>query len=216
MEKGASKPTGTSSAGWRFNPTSETRLVTGNMIGTPIVGATEVFLERNGPAAGASVVAALPQWREHLRPNTPALGLIGARKYPYPFIADLVRTMMHVTHVADEDAFLREYAAAGIDRSMTTTMRTMLRFTRPEHLAARGQESWRAFHDTGTVRVTIDGNDYMTRVTDWQRHEVIVCKIAMEVRRRIFERMGLKLTMVRRERCVGWGHEDCVIRIRWT
>jgi hypothetical protein len=186
------------------------------MIGTPIVGACEVFLERHGPAAGAAVVAGLPQWREHLRPNTPALGLIGARKYPYIFIADLVRTMMSVTHAHDEDAFIRETAAAGIDRSMTTTMRTMLRFTRPEQLAAKAQESWSAFHDTGTVRVTIDGKDYLARVTDWQRHEVIVCKIALEVRRRIFERMGLKPTLARRERCVGWGHDDCVVRIRWT
>ena len=195
--------------------TSDSRLITGTLLGTPILGSVEYFLEKYGPAAGGNIVASLPQWRDFVRPNAPALGLLSARRYPYAFLSDVVKAMVKTARVGDEDAFIREIAAAGIDRAMSTTMRTMLRIATPQQLAASGQASWSSFHDTGRVEATSVGKEYYVRTTEWHRHEVIVCKISMEVRRRILERMGLRNVTARRERCLGWGHDDCVVRLRW-
>ena len=213
MEDNFGRRSGTS--GTRPAVSSEPRLGVGNLIGTPMVGSADEFIERYGPAAASSVVAALPQWREYVRPNAPSLGLIGARKYPYAFVSDLVRAMAKSVRAPDEDLYIRQIAAAGIDRSMSTTMRTLLRLSKPKAYADHAQETWSAFHDTGRVIATVTGNEYIARVTDWQHHEVVVCKISLEVRRRIFEKIGLKLVLARREKCVAWGHDACVNLFRW-
>ena len=63
----------------------------GRMVGTPIVASVRAFEQKYGRAAVADVVSRLPeQWRELVHPNREACGLLGARWYPYAFIADWV------------------------------------------------------------------------------------------------------------------------------
>lgn len=187
------------------------------MIGTPVVGAIEYFLKKYGPAAGHEVIARMPpRWAGMMVPNSKNLGLLGGKWYPYAFVADAVRAMMAAVHVEDEDAFIRELAAAGIDASVGTVARILLRYAAtPETLAAHAQPAWQLFHDSGHVAVTCTSHEYISTISDWHNHEAIVCRIAMEVRRRLIERTGRKVIECRRDKCVAWGHKVCVIRIRW-
>lgn len=187
------------------------------MMGTPLVGAIEYYLARYGRVAGHETVVRIPaRWRPLLEPHAPALGVLGSRKYPYPFIGDVVRTMAAVAKVPDEDAFFRELAVAGIDASLNTAMRVLLRYaSTPSSLAARGNEAWRMFHDSGHVTAVATEGEYLATTSEWANHDVVVCKVVMEVRRRLIERTGKSNVIARREKCLAWGHDVCSTRIRW-
>ncbi len=192
--------------------------VVGNMAGTPIAAAARHFEQKYGRAAASDVVTRIPaRWRELLRPNTEAMGLLGSRWYPYAFLADWIYTAKIVVHAPDEDAFIRELAWAGIDGSMSTGMRAMARWLgSPRAFAEHSQESWRLFHDTGIVSVTTIGeHELRRRVVDWQGHNVVVCKVVAEVFTRTFSKTGVREARCRREECVGWGHKACVFHITW-
>jgi hypothetical protein len=189
----------------------------GRMVGTPIVAAARHFELRYGRAAVGEVVARIPeQWRSLLNPNAHAFGLLGARWYPYAFIADFVTTARNVVH-RGEDEFIRELAVAGIDGSMSTVMRAMIRwFTSPRAFAERSRDSWRLFHDTGVMSVpTLTDHEVRRRVTDWSGHNVIVCKVVSEVFARSFSKTGVTGVKSVREECVSWDREACVFRITW-
>jgi hypothetical protein len=190
----------------------------GNMIGTPIVAAARWFEQRYGKAAAADVIARIPaQWREHLRPNVEAMGLLGGRWYPYGFLADFVFTAKNVVRAPDEDLFIRDLSYAGIDGSMSTGMRAMARwFASPRSFAERSQESWRLFHDTGVVSVpTLADREVRRRVSGWQGHNVTVCKVVQHVFARTFSKTGIRNARCRREECLAWGHESCTFHIQW-
>ena len=189
----------------------------GAMLGTPIVGSIDYFLQAYGRAAAHEVAARLPApYRADIDPHAPTLGFIGSRWYRYALIGELVRTMVAVVKV-DEDDFVRAMAVAGIDASINTVMRMLLRFAiTPSALAARGQEAWNLFHDSGRVTIlAVTEKSYVAQVTDWPNHDTVVCRIVTEVRRRLIERTGVGQTVATREKCVAWGHPACVSRIRW-
>lgn len=188
----------------------------GNMVGTPIVAAFEHYLRVHGAAAGHEVFARTsPRHRSLLSPHAPVLGLLGAKWYPYPFCAELLKNAAAAVR-ADEDAFLRELAVAGIDGSIGTVARILLRYAAsPSSLAARGQEAWNMFHDEGRVSVDLTERRYVVSIHDWTHHEPLVCKISKEVRRRLLERAVGGPVEAHRDRCIGWGHEACVVRLEW-
>ena len=191
--------------------------VVGRIVGTPIVAGARHFQLTYGRAACMDVVARLaPQWRYLVDPNADVFGFLGARWYPYGFIAEFMNCAKTVVR-KDEDEFLREMAFAGIDGSMSTVMRAMLRwFSSPRAFAERSQDSWRLFHDTGVMSVpTLTDHDVRRRVTDWQGHNVVICKIVAEVFARTFSKTGVSNVRVRREECVSWGRDACVFHIKW-
>ncbi len=70
------------------------------------------------------------------------------------------------------------------------------------------------FHDCGRVSVVSEEREYAVTVADWANHDGYVCRIAMEVRRSLIERTGRRVE-ARRERCVSFGHDVCVVRLKW-
>ena len=191
----------------------------GSMAGTPIVGAVRHFQHRYGATASHETIVQLPRkWRAFVRPHAPALGLLGARRYPYAFIGDLARAMSRAVHRHGDPTFVNELAVAGIDAAMDTSARVMLRLAAtPKMLASRGQEIWNLFHDTGRVTLRALGpNDYVSSITHWMNHDDVVCRICVEVRRRVFERAGLRDVRGERLDCAGAGGASCVTRISWA
>jgi hypothetical protein len=191
----------------------------GNFYGTGVLGAIDHFIAKYGAAAAHAAVARLsPTARIYVAPNAPSLGILGARKYPYAFIGELMRAMMHVVHAKDEDAFIREMTAAGIDNTLNTVGRIVLKYiATPQLIAENAQRLWTTFHDSGMLRVTpLGDHEYVAEVTAWPNHDVIVCKVAAEARRRILERAGGKNVQVSRERCQAWGHDSCVFHVWWS
>jgi hypothetical protein len=155
-------------------------------------------------------------WRPLLLPHAPMIGIVGSRRYPYAFIGEIVRTMLAVVKHPDEDVFVRELAIAGIDASVSTAMRLLLRYAAtPESLAERAQEAWNMFHDSGRLTTSLGPREYVTRIDAWPNHDVIVCKVCMEVRARLLVRTGLRHVTARREKCQGWGHDVCITRVQW-
>jgi hypothetical protein len=190
----------------------------GNLRGSTIVGGLEHFERRYGPAAAQSVVAAIsPEWRRLVVPNTPLFGLLPSRLYPYAFVGELIRTMARVVKATDEDAFVRELAAAGVDATLGTIHRLVLRWVAtPRDYAKRAQEVWDQYHDAGRVTVlSITDREYLVQMSELPAHDVTVCKVVLEGRRRILMKTGVNIVDARREKCITWGHEVCVMRYRW-
>lgn len=190
----------------------------GCFFGTGIVGGVDAFVHRYGPAAANEVVAKLlPTYPQFVRPNAPVMGLLGARRYPYPFVGAMFRAMIAAVR-ADEDRFLRDITSAGIDATLSTVGRIILRYAvSPWATAGRAQEIWDTFHDAGRVTIEkISDHEYLAVLSEWPSHDTTVCKVCMEARRRVVERTGVRGLEVRREKCQGWGHEACVTRVRWT
>jgi hypothetical protein len=190
---------------------------TGNLRGSSIVGGLEYFERRYGRAASHEVVSMLaPQWRPLVKPNVPLLGLLPSRLYPYPFVGDLVRMMARVSK-RDEDVLIREVTDAAVDSTLGTVHRLVLRWVAtPRDYARRAQEVWDQYHDAGRVTVlTVNDHEYLVQISDLPVHDVTVCKICLEGRRRILEKTGVTITDARREKCVTWGHDVCVMRYRF-
>ena len=190
----------------------------GNFYGSGIVGAVDYFTKRYGNAAAAAAVAKLqPRWPTLVSPNAERLGILGAKLYPYAFVGEMVRAMIAIVKPPDEDAFIRELVAAGMDITLSTVNRVLLRYvlTRKDH-AARAQDIWNAYHDSGVVKVLVSTNDeYTVELSDWPAHDVSVCKICLEARRRVLEKSGLRNVDASRIKCQAWGHDVCVMRFRW-
>ena len=189
----------------------------GNLRGSTIVGGLTYFERRYGRSASHEVVSLLaPQWRPLVKPNTPVLGLLPSRLYPYPFIGELVRTMARVVK-RDEDELIREVTTAAVDETLGTVHRLILRWVAtPKDYARRAQEVWDQYHDAGRVTVlSVNENEYVVQLSDLPAHDVVVCKICLEGRRRILEKTGVTITDARREKCITWGHDVCVMRYRF-
>jgi hypothetical protein len=189
----------------------------GNFHGSGIVSAVEYFVQKHGNAAANDVVAKLPrEHRQFVKPNSPNLGLLGARMYPYPFVGELVRTMIAVVHPPDEDAYIREIVAAGMDATIGTINRIILRYiATPADHAANAQRIWNLYHDSGVVKVLVaTQQEYTVENADWPNHDVTVCKICLEARRRVLEKTGVPRVDATRLKCQAWGHESCVFRFR--
>lgn len=176
------------------------------------------FEQRYGPAAAHGVIARLPSaWRGLVKPNAPAMGILGARIYPYPFIGDLVRTMRDVTSSRDEDAFVRELVLAGMDVLVGTMHRVLVRWlVTPSTFLSKRQEIWELYHEGGKLNVLSQADkSYTIEDADWTNTEAIVCKINLEGRKRMLELMGMRKVESVREKCRAWGHESCITRFRW-
>lgn len=190
----------------------------GNLRGSTVVGALEVFEQRYGRAASHEVITTLPaEWRSLVRPNTPVMGLLPSKLYPNQFIGEIVRAMARVVRASDEDAFIRELTNAGIDATLGTVNRLILRWVAtPYEYAKRAQDVWDQYHDSGRVTVlSVTDHEYLVQISEWAHHDVTVCKISLEGRRRLLEKTGVRVLDGRREKCVGWGHDVCVMRYRW-
>lgn len=188
----------------------------GNFYGTGLRGGMEWFVRTFGPAAGHAVVARMPAaHRGQLDAHEAGLGILGARKYSYAFVGELFRTMA-ITVKMDEDAFIRDVVNHGVDATLNTVGRAILRYAvSPQMICSRAQEMWNTFHDSGRITIlSLNDSEYLAQLSEWPNHDTVVCKIGAEARRRILEKTGLKVE-VRRERCQAWGHEACTYRARW-
>lgn len=145
------------------------------------------------------------------------MGLLPTKLYPYPFIGDLVRTIGRVIKAPDEDRFIHDITFAGMDLTLSTINRVILRWVAtPQDHAKRAQEIWNHYHDSGRVTVlSATDHEYVVQLAEWPNHDVTVCKICLEARRRVLEKTGEKITESRREKCIGWGHDVCVARYRF-
>jgi hypothetical protein len=86
----------------------------------------------------------------------------------------------------------------------------------PATVAAKSPELWSVFHDCGRLSiVSIGEHEFLSEVSGWPHHDVMVCKLGVEGGRRIVERTGVKNVTARREKCQAWGHDACLTRVRW-
>jgi hypothetical protein len=196
----------------------DTGTTLGNFLGTGLRGGAEWFVQKHGPAAAHAVCSKLPpMWRKLVDPHDAAMGILGARKYPYAFAGEVMRQMAAAVR-ADEDRFLREMTIAGVDATLNTVARVLLKYlVSPNDIVGRAQEAWNTFHDSGRVSIVgASTNEYTANVTEWPNHDVTVCKVCAEARRRIIERTGVKNVEVQRVKCQAWGHELCSFRVRWS
>jgi hypothetical protein len=188
------------------------------MFGSAFVGVMDAFVQRYGTVATHDAVTRLPaQWRPLVQPHAPRLGILGAKKYPYPFINELVKAMAAAVRAPDEDAFIEMLGSYGVDATLDTVERFALRYlVSPQSVAAKSPEIWRMFHDCGTLTITsCTDREFLSEVSHWPQHDVIVCKLGVGGGRRIVERTGAKNVEARREKCRSWGHDVCLTRIRW-
>lgn len=190
----------------------------GNLRGSAVSGGLGYFADRYGKAAIHEIYARQPpDVRVWMNPHAPMLGLLPTRLYPYPNIGRLLRTMAQVVHAVDEDAFLRALTNAAIDGTMSTVNRLALRWlVSPETYGRRAQEIWNLYHDSGRVSVLPSApNELVVQISDWPNHDVTVCKVCVEGRRRILELIGVRPVEARRSKCKQWGDSVCVQYLRW-
>src|SRR5437016_14260 len=113
----------------------------GTLLGTAIVGGVERFVAVYGRAAGHTVIEQLtPTTRAWIDPHAAALGFLGARRYPYVVVGEILRIMAKVVRASNEDEFIRDLAVAGLDAALGTVARGALRvMITPSMLASRVQ-----------------------------------------------------------------------------
>ncbi len=191
----------------------------GHLYGTAFRGAITGFLGHYGHAAGSEVVSKIDaRYRAFVQPNHVSLGILASRKYPYAFVGELLRTMHTTVRAADEDAFIRQLGRWGVDATLDTVERVLIRYlVSPQAVAQRAPELWRIFHDCGRLTILkLTDTEFHSEVADWPHHDIRVCKLAVEGGRRLVERSGKTNVDAGRTKCQAWGHPTCVTRIKWT
>ena len=188
----------------------------GNLLGTAIVGGIEWFIKRYGNVAAHSVLAQMPPAMQlWFSPNAPALGVLGARRYPYPVVGEVVRTMARVVKVPEDD-LARDMAIAGCDATLGTVARGVLRhLVTPRAMASNAQSMWDEFHDSGRLVARATDDEYLSEVHEWENHDVLVCKMSVAVCAWLIGRMGKQDVAVTRVSCRAWGHDVCTTRVRF-
>lgn len=194
-------------------------IAAGRFRGSALYHSFAHFEARHGPAAAHAVIARLPPaWRALVSPNAKALGILGARLYPYAFVGDAVRAMRDVVHAKDEDAFVRDLTVAGLEALLSTMHRVLLRWlVTPGAFLEHRQEIWNMYHDSGRLNVLSQSeSSYAIEDADWPNTDPIVCKVNLEGRRIMLERMGLRRVEAIREKCRAWGHPSCITHFKWS
>jgi hypothetical protein len=194
----------------------------GHLRGTAVVGALDHYVKRFGaPAAHETFKRLSAAARSYVDPHAPAMGLLGSRSYPYAVVGEILRVAGEVVRIP-EDAFLREVTAAAVDAQLGTVGRVLVHYLGSvELMLSRAQANWDLFHDSGRVHVlSITDRDYVVQVTELANHDVTVCKVSAEGRRRIAERIRSATekrpdVQVFREKCVAWGDDACITRVRY-
>lgn len=191
--------------------------VEGSFLGSGLVGGVQHFLKTYGNVAAHSVIARLsPSARLWVKPNADNFGILGAKKYPYAFVGELVRAMAAAVR-KNEDEYCREFAQKGVDFTLETVNRVVLRYMiSPQSLTERAQELWNMYHSSGRIQTEwVNKSEYLVFIHEWRDHDVTVCKVCMEARRHIVALTRVHDLEVRREKCQAWGHDVCCNRVRW-
>jgi len=189
----------------------------GHLRGAGLLGAIDMCLARFGRSASHEVIARLtPAARAMVAPHEPSMGISPGRLYPYAVVGDIIRTFAKVASVP-EDVLIRDAAIEGVDRNLSSLNRALLRYlVSIDNVAARAQQTWDMFHDSGRLVITAcTRNEYVVETYDWPSHDVTVCKLSMEGRRHIVELSGKKSPKLWRDKCQAYGQDVCVSRVVW-
>ena len=187
------------------------------MRGAGLIGAIDMCLDRFGRSASHEVIARLSSaGRALVSPHAPSMGIAPGRLYPYAVVGEVFRTYAKVVSVP-EDVLIRDAAIAGVDRNLSSLNRALLRYlVTIDNVAARAQQTWDMFHDSGRLVIAVSGrNEYVVETHDWPNHDVTVCKLSMEGRRHVVELSGKKSPKLWRDKCQAYGQHICVSRVVW-
>lgn len=172
-----------------------------------------LWYERNfGRAFHADVIDRLaPDDRSRVTEGEPALGIVASTWYPSSILFVVVDSVMEGKSRAERSRIIREANADVVARLSKGLYRALFRMVASPELYARHiQRLWNVLHDTGerTVVIVRPGIADST-IRNWPGHHPVLCEVATETMRAVFEAMGCGQVRVDRLSCVGDGARMC-------
>ena len=102
-----------------------------------------------------------------------------------------------------EQTLLKAHVVADVEKRRLTISKALDKATRVAGTGLRWRE------DEALV-------DTVTHLTEWPNHDLTMCKLGIYAAARLIEQTGVRSVEARREKCISWGHDHCVTRMRWA
>ena len=130
----------------------------------------------------------------------------------------MVDEMLGRTAVNGQAKLAREAARAGVAESARGIYRfVLMQVASPELYAHHVQRLWGLLHDCGTreIRIVSPG-EADSEIRDWPGHHPLLCVFTNETMAALFEVMGARNVVVRRELCISDEAPLCRTHISWS
>lgn len=152
-----------------------------------------------------------PDDRRRVTANEPALGIVASTWYPSSILFAVVDSVMEGKSRPERSRIIREANADVVKRLTKGLYRALFRMVASPELYARHiQRLWNVLHDTGERSVVIVQPGIADSIIqNWSGHHPVLCEVATETMRAVFEAMGCGGVRVDRISCVGDGAHMC-------
>ena len=130
----------------------------------------------------------------------------------------MVDEMLGHAPAGSQATLARDAARVAVAESARGIYRfVLMQVASPELYARHVQRLWRLLHDCGTreIRIVSPG-EADSEIRDWPGHHPLLCVFTNETMAALFEVMGARNVVVRRELCVSENAPICRTHISWT
>jgi len=186
--------------------------------GTALMPVLSWYVEAFGKDRIATAVTRIaPEVRAEITIADGVPRLIPSAWYDVRLAHALLDETLGQTPEKDRSRIARDAARAGVQASARGVYRFMLaQLGSPELYARHIQRVWGLLHDTGQreVRIVAPG-EADSEIRDWPGHHPILCALTNETMAAVFEIMGARDVVLRREQCVSDGAPLCRTHVSW-
>jgi hypothetical protein len=166
----------------------------------------------------ATLVRALPEEdQKAFAVGRPALGLLAATWYP----AELVHRFLDQLTAGLGEGQQELMARRGAEAIMSANLRGVYKsifglVVSPRLYAFSIQQIWDMHYDSGTVRIVDVGRaGHRSTISGWRAHHPFACLLNQAATYPIYEAMGCREVVARREACQSQGAAACVFLVEW-
>ncbi len=150
-------------------------------------------------------------------PDQPLVQLLASSWYPSRLVHSAFDTITENMSEKEIRDLAREANREILQKQLTGAYRLVVeKLVTPESYALVVPRFWRQLHSTGVRRMRILGpGEAESTISHWPGHHPVLCLLAIETMRALFERMGKKDVEWTRTSCVSEGGTECVTRLTW-
>ncbi len=187
--------------------------------GTALMPVLSWYADSFGKGAFASALSRMsPEVRSEFSLEDGVPHLLPSAWYDVRLAHALLDETLGAAPSTERHRIAREAARAGVTASARGIYRFMLaQLGSPELYARHIQRVWSLLHSGGTreVRIVAPG-EADSDIRDWPGHHPLLCALTNETMAAVFEVMGAKQVMLRREQCISEGAPLCRTHVSWT
>ena len=175
------------------------------------------YVAAHGRFGIESALAAVGPGRHRFDPGRSDLGISAIAWYPATSVHRMLDRLLADADQAQRAAIIETGARHSVETTLDGWLGGVVRWlASPALCAATAPALWQAFYNTGRVTIGTSGRrSHVMRVTGWEGHHPILCRMNNEAGRWIYRAVGCDRASTEHAACVSRGDRHCEYVIRW-